>query len=119
MKINSERIQGKYMLKLLFEDLHKDSEFEKGLEEKHREYILSAIQMSYRKKLFNSKTSVIFINALDEVGKVTKVSNNIVDILGYNAHHLIGSSICEIIPHSLRATHTNSILRYIKIYGES
>ena len=65
MKINEDGFQGRYLSKVICEEIHYDYDFMKGVEDNNREHGLSAFQKSYRDKIFNSKTSVIFINALD------------------------------------------------------
>lgn len=50
-------------------------------------------QKQVKARLFNKKTAAIFINILDEVGKIAKVSKNIPAVLGYSPRDLLGLSI--------------------------
>lgn len=53
------------------------------------------------------------IKVIDEVGKITKVSNNIPNVLGYASHSLVGLSINELIPLSIREIHDSILNNFV------
>lgn len=46
-----------------------------------------------QKQLFNKDKALVVLNVLDEVGKISRVSNNLPNVLGYTSNSLIGLSI--------------------------
>lgn len=58
------------------------------------------------------------MSVLEDVGKITKVSKNIKEVLGYSSFDLIGLNINELMPFSLRAQHNEVILNFIKKYSK-
>jgi hypothetical protein len=63
------------------------------MEHKSKMHITSLTQKQVKSRLFNKKTAAVFINILDEVGKIAKVSKNIPAVLGYSPRDLLGLSI--------------------------
>jgi PAS domain S-box-containing protein len=70
-----------------------------------REQMESLTQKKERKKLFNQHSGVIFLSLLEDVGKITRVSKNIKQVLGYTSGDLVGLSINELMPFSIRPFH--------------
>lgn len=64
--------------------------------------VLNDSQKELKEKLFNDKSVVLFINILEEIGKVVKISKNLPAVLGYEPTNLLGLSINEIIPFSIK-----------------
>ena len=75
------------------------------MEQKSRIHVTSLIQKQTKTRLFNKKTTAIFINILDETGRITKVSKNLSAVLGHSPSDLLGKSINEIIPFSIQPNH--------------
>ncbi len=88
------------------------------IENKSKTHVINKAQKEVRIKLFNETTAVIFINILDEVGKIVKVSKNLPSVLGYAPHNLIGLSINEIIPFSIKPHHEENLIRFIEHYSK-
>ena len=55
----------------------------------------------------------MFINVLEELGKVVKISKNLPSVLGYEPANLLGLSINEIIPISVKEYHDENLLDFI------
>lgn len=72
--------------------------------------ITSLAQKQVKTRLFNKKTATIFLNILDEPGKITKVSKNIPAVLGYSSIELLGKSINEIIPFTIQPFHDEILI---------
>jgi light-regulated signal transduction histidine kinase (bacteriophytochrome) len=60
---------------------------------------------------------VVFLNILEELGKVVKISKNLPSVLGYEPTNLLGLSINEIIPFSVKSYHDESLLNFIEHYS--
>ena len=67
--------------------------------------------------LFNDKSVAVFINILEELGKVVKISKNLPTVLGYESSNLLGLSINEIIPFSVKKYHDENLLDFIDRYS--
>lgn len=50
-------------------------------------------QKELKERLYNDKSVVVFINILEEIGKVVKISKNLPTVLGYEPTNLLGLSI--------------------------
>ncbi len=50
---------------------------------------------------------------LEEVGKIVKVSKNLPGVLGFLPSNLIGLSINEILPFSIKPHHDAALLSFI------
>ena len=68
-------------------------------------HITSLAQKQIKTRLFNRKTTAIFINILDEPGKITRVSKNLSAVLGHLPSDLLGKKINEIIPFTIQPFH--------------
>jgi hypothetical protein len=92
-------------MKVMFNEFYNDLEFVKDMEQKSRIHITSLAQKQLKTRLFNKKTTAIFINILDEPGKITRVSKNLPAVLGHSPSDLLGKSINEIIPFTIQPFH--------------
>jgi hypothetical protein len=61
---------------------------------------------------------MIFVNVLDEMSKIVKTSKNLGEVLGYDPRDLIGVSINEIMPFSLREFHEQHLTSFVKSYSK-
>jgi len=50
-------------------------------------------QKELKERFFGEKTTVIFINVLEEIGKIIHISKNLPGVLGYQPSNLLGLSI--------------------------
>lgn len=56
---------------------------------------------------------------MEELGKVVKISKNLPTVLGYEPANLLGLSINEIIPFSVKNYHDENLLEFIERYSNS
>lgn len=80
-------------MELFFRQLYNDSIFLREVMSSMREETYTQNHKLIQKQLFSKDTALVVINVLDEVGKISKVSNNMQNVLGYTSHSLIGLSI--------------------------
>jgi hypothetical protein len=64
-EINDISLEGMILMKVMFNEFYNDLEFVKDMEQKSRVYITSLAQKQVKTRLFNKKTTAIFINILD------------------------------------------------------
>lgn len=64
-EINDISLEGMILMKVMFNEFYNDLEFVKDMEQKSRLYITSLAQKQVKTRLFNKKTTAIFINILD------------------------------------------------------
>lgn len=105
------------MLLKTFGQLYYDSAFLKEVQKWLGESVLNDNQKTVKLKLFNDKSVVIFINILEEIGKIVKISKNLPTVLGYEPNNLLGLSINEIIPFSIKECHDQNILDFLETYS--
>ncbi len=70
----------------MFLNLYDDREFLKEMANAARALVESANQKATKIKVFQKTCSSVFINILDEVGKISKISKNFPEVLGYMPH---------------------------------
>jgi hypothetical protein len=51
------------------------------------------------------------------MGKMTRISKNLPEVLGYEPCNLLGLSINEIIPFSIKPHHDSRILNFLEHYS--
>lgn len=51
---------------------------------------------------------------MEEIGKITQMTNNITGILGYKSHHLINLPINGLMPFTIREIHDEMLTGFIK-----
>lgn len=56
---------------------------------------------------------MVFINILEEVGKIVRISKNLPGVLGFLPSNLVGLSVNEIIPFSIKPFHDAGLVRFI------
>jgi len=67
--------------------------------------------------LFSKDAALVVVNISDEIGKITKVSNNMPNVLGYSSHTLIGMSINGLIPLTIREIHDDIVKNFINNFS--
>lgn len=90
------------LMQLFFRQLYNDYIFIRDTNSELSDEANSSRNKIIQKQLFNKDTALIVLNVLDQVGKITNVSNNMPNLLGYMASSLIGLSINELIPLTVR-----------------
>lgn len=80
--------------------------------------ITSLAQKQMKTRLFNKRTTAIFINILDEPGKIIQVSKNLPAVLGHSTIELIGKSINEIIPFTIQPFHDQILMQFAQKYSK-
>ena len=81
------------LLELLFEEIYNDGLFVRSINKERKEEVRSSAQIESQKKIFGKDVTLILISVLDEVGRIKRVSKNLPNVLGFNAHHIMGLSI--------------------------
>jgi PAS domain S-box-containing protein len=76
------------------------------------------LQKQIKTRIFNKKTTAIFINILDETGRITKVSKNLPAVLGHSPSDLLGKSINEIIPFTIQPFHDDILIKFVERYSK-
>lgn len=59
---------------------------------------------------------MVFVNMLDQIGKIVKTSKNLPCILGYNPHELEGIHIDTLLLHSMKDFHIANMSKFINSY---
>ena len=59
--------------------------------------------------VFENRTVLIFINAIDEVGKIIKTSKNVKQVFGYQSHELEGIYIDSLLIPSMKNFHSQHV----------
>ena len=67
--------------------------------------------------MFSKDAALVVVNISDEIGKITKVSNNMPNVLGYSSHTLIGMSINGLIPLTIREIHDDIVKNFINNFS--
>lgn len=98
---------------LFFRQLYNDCVFVREINSKFRDEINQINHRRIQKQLFTKEVALIVVNVLDEVGKITKVSKNIPHVLGYTAYSLVGLSINELIPFTIRNVHDDILRKFV------
>ena len=106
------------LMKVMFNEFYNDLEFDKDMEQKSRIHVTSLAQKQIKTRLFNRKTTAIFINILDEPGKITRVSKNLPAVLGHSPSDLLGRSINEIIPFTIQPFHDEILIKFAQKYSK-
>ena len=69
-----------------------------------------------KETLFDENTVMVFLNMLDEMGRIVRTSKNLPNILGYNPHELEGIEIDDLLVDSMRGHHLGRINEYVDQY---
>jgi hypothetical protein len=97
--------------------LYSDNAFLKEVQRWMGDSIPNETQKDFKETIFNEKSVVVFINILEEIGKVVKISKNLPAVLGYEPTNLLGLSINEIIPMAVKVHHDQNLLDFIDRYS--
>lgn len=50
---------------------------------------------------------------MEEIGKITQITNNIKNVLGYKSHHLLNLPINGLMPYTIRDIHDEVLKKFI------
>ena len=117
LQLNENSSEAFFLLGKTFGEMCLDSEFVGEQEKWKMELNGLGTAKEIKTQLFSEGTSVIFLNVLEDVGKISRVSKNIPAVLGYSSSELLGISINEILPEGLRKYHDSMLNRFVETYS--
>ena len=82
-QLNEYSPEVKFLLIKTYGMLYNDVNFLKETQKWMNESLLIENQKELKEKLFHEKSVAVFINILEELGKVVKISKNLPSVLGY------------------------------------
>lgn len=118
MEINDLSSEGIELIRIMFIDFYSDLGFVDEIQSKSRVRIVSLAQKQIKIRLFDKKACVVFLNILDEPGKITRVSKNLPAVLGHSASELVGKSINDIIPFTIQPFHDDILINFTQQYSK-
>jgi hypothetical protein len=116
LELNEYSPEAKFLLAQVYREFYQDHQFLKEMEKWSLEAQGLAGQKELKEQLFSEKTTVVFVNILEEMGKIVRISKNLPGVLGFIPSNLIGLSINEIIPFSIKPHHDAALLNFIENY---
>ncbi len=88
------------------------------MEQKSGIHSASLAHKQVKTRLFNNKTTAVFIEILDEPSKITLISKNLSAVLGHTPSDLLGKSINEIIPFTIQPHHYEILNKFVQKYSK-
>jgi hypothetical protein len=117
MKINEWSLEGNAILAIMFKEIMRQEPFLEEIKLQRRRN-RNENDRDFKVHLFNEQTVMVFVNMLDEVGRIVKTSKNLPALLGYSPHELKGIELDTLLLASMKDHHIKNMSNFINAYDK-